>query len=72
MTILIWTKTASSYGDANSLALRLEALLPLLAKKAWNINTVEGITVSPVDSETDEQLREITFDVIVKGQDLNI
>lgn len=72
MAILIWTKTANSYGDANSLALRLEALLPLLAQKVWNINTVEGITVSPVDSETGEELREITFNVIVKGQDLSL
>jgi len=72
MTILIWTKTANSYGDANSMALRLEALLPLLATKIWNINNVEGITVSPIDSETEEELREITFNVIVKGQDLSL
>lgn len=72
MSILVWTKSSNAYAEASHIALLIEALLPLLSSKIWSINDATDIAITPIETENDEELREIVFNIIVKGQDLDL
>lgn len=75
ITILLWTSGEQEnvrYGEANALALLLEAVLPLLQEKVVNIVEVERVSVTPLVYEGEEELRDIDISIITRGKSLNI
>lgn len=75
MAINIWTKNSNeniAYSEANRLALKLEALLPLVKNTTFDVLSVDEINITPIVEEGEEQLRYIQFVVVLKGSTFSL